>query len=309
MGYKGDILIVDDSRVSREVIADILTTDGYQTRQADTGELALESIAATPPDLILLDINMPGMDGFAVLRHLKTNEATSPIPVILISASADIEKQVSGVVRGAIDFILKPFQAVELLVRVRTHLELTRLHISLEQRATELQLEIARREEVEQAQFRLLDIVDKSLNEIYVFDAVTLRYQYLNQGALQNLGYSIEDMPFLTPLDITPGFSEGAYRKLVQPLVTGGQEILVYEAMHRRKNGSVYPVEIHLQFNRQDSAAVFLAIIITQITPVAGLVAPNGNQDVVLSQPAQCVRCGHDSSKPKLGSGDSTHRR
>jgi len=269
MENKGTILVVDDALVSLELMTEVLTAEGYQVLQANSGEQALAAVEAASPDLVLLDICLPGMDGFAVLRHLKASDRSAHIPVILISASTDIEKQVSGIMRGAIDFILKPFQKVELLVRVRTHLELARLHISLEQRAAELQLvnealefEIARREEVEKAEFKLLNIVDKSLNEIYVFDAVTLKFQYLNQGALQNIGYSIEDMPFLTPVDINPEYSQAAFQALVQPLVTGEQELLVFETTHRRKNGTVYPVEVHLQLNRQETERLFLAISI-----------------------------------------------
>jgi PAS domain S-box-containing protein len=136
---KGDILIVDDTHASLKLLTDILTKEGYQVRPADSGELALSSIAAKLPELILLDIRMPGMDGFEVLRRVKTREESRNIPIIFLSASVGMDERIEGLKLGAVDFVSKPFHPEELLARVQTQVELSRLRIRLEQQAIELQ--------------------------------------------------------------------------------------------------------------------------------------------------------------------------
>jgi diguanylate cyclase (GGDEF)-like protein/PAS domain S-box-containing protein len=136
---KGNILVVDDTLTSLKLLIDLLTAEDYQARPADSGELALAAVEAQPPELILLDIFMPGMDGFEVLRRLKACEKSRTIPVIFLSAATETEHRVEGFKLGAVDFVSKPFQRDELLARVQTHLELFRLHTQLEQRAVELQ--------------------------------------------------------------------------------------------------------------------------------------------------------------------------
>ncbi|MBI5437648.1 MAG: PAS domain S-box protein [Nitrosomonadales bacterium] len=135
---QGTILIVDDTLASLKLLADILTEEGYRVHPADSVELALASVASSLPELILLDIRMPGMEGFEVLRKLKAQERSRDIPVILLTAFADIEHRVEGFDLGAADFISKPFQREELLARVHIHLELFRLRALFEHQATEL---------------------------------------------------------------------------------------------------------------------------------------------------------------------------
>lgn len=138
MMRKGTVMVVDDNRTSLKLITDILAVEGYQVRPADSGELALASIEAMPPGLILLDIFMPVMDGFEVLRRLKAQEETRDIPVIILSAITEVEQRVKGLNLGAVDFISKPYQAEELLARVRTQMELFSLRVQLEQQAANL---------------------------------------------------------------------------------------------------------------------------------------------------------------------------
>jgi DNA-binding response OmpR family regulator len=137
---KGDILIVDDTHASLRLLTNILTREGYQVRPADSGELALSSVASKLPDLILLDIRMADIDGFEVFRRLKAQEGTRDIPIIFLSALTEKDTRVEGLKLGAVDFVSKPFQIEELLARVQTHVELRRLRVRLEQQAVELQL-------------------------------------------------------------------------------------------------------------------------------------------------------------------------
>jgi PAS domain S-box-containing protein len=147
-GGKGTILVVDDDSESLALVTSILADAGYQVRPADSGRLALTSIEADVPDLILLDINMPGIDGLEVCRRLKAGKRTREIPIMFLSASADTDKRVKGLSFGAVDYVTKPFERAELLARVQTHLELGRLRLQLETqvaaRTSELLTAVAR---------------------------------------------------------------------------------------------------------------------------------------------------------------------
>ena len=129
---KGEILVVDDEPDILALLTSILTEEGYQVRPADSGSLALASVAASPPDLILLDMRMPDMDGLEACRQLKARKESHGIPVVFVSGSADSDTRVQGLELGAVDFVTKPFNRAELLARVRTHLELDRLRSHLE---------------------------------------------------------------------------------------------------------------------------------------------------------------------------------
>ena len=116
---KGEIVVVDDDAESLKLLTDILSQEGYHVRPAHTGKLALASIAAAPPELILLDKRMPGMDGFEVCRRLKEFQQTRDIPVIFLSGSDREEQHVEGFHLGAVDFVTKPFKHRELLARIQ----------------------------------------------------------------------------------------------------------------------------------------------------------------------------------------------
>ncbi|MBI5685036.1 MAG: PAS domain S-box protein [Verrucomicrobia bacterium] len=119
----------------------------------------------------------------------------------------------------------------------------------------------AQRRQAETARARLLHILESSLNEIYVFDAETLRFEYVNQGALRNLGYSLETMRTMTPLDLKPEFTEASFRETTGPLLRHEKDLHVFQTVHRRADGSLYPVEVHLQLVEHEGKRSFLAII------------------------------------------------
>lgn len=139
MKGKAAILAVDDNSEALTLLVKILGSAGYQVFPADSGELALASVEVHHPDLILLDVRMKGIDGLEVCRQLKADKKTRHIPIILISAFAEVKDWVEGLRLGASDYITKPFQIEELLIRVQTHIALARANISLAQHATELQ--------------------------------------------------------------------------------------------------------------------------------------------------------------------------
>lgn len=129
-----EILLVDDRKENLELLDSFLKAKGYKTRMALTGELALASIDAKKPDLILLDIEMPGMDGYEVASILKSKRETASIPIIFISAHSDTEAKVEAFRRGGVDFVSKPFASEEVVARVKTHLELAEYQQSLEEK-------------------------------------------------------------------------------------------------------------------------------------------------------------------------------
>ncbi len=182
------ILAVDDTSSTLTLLVELLTPEGYQVRTANSGELALETVAASQPDLILLDIHMNGMDGIEVCRRLKAGEATRHIPIILISAFAGVAEWVAGLQMGAADFIAKPFQKEEILSRVATHLALRRARLALEeeavmlyQTATRLEAEIASRQRMEDELRRSLEQAERSRRALLS----ALEDQKLGENALR----------------------------------------------------------------------------------------------------------------------------
>jgi signal transduction histidine kinase len=129
----GFILIIDDTPNNLAVMSETLTDAGFDIATALDGERALEQVKYSEPDLILLDIMMPGIDGFETCRRLKANPKTCNIPVIFMTALADADSKVKGFELGAVDYITKPFQEQEVLARVKVHLHLRNLSRRLEQ--------------------------------------------------------------------------------------------------------------------------------------------------------------------------------
>ena len=133
MKSTGTILVVDDTLSSLKMLVGILQAEGCDVRPANSGALALAAMATLRPDLVLLDIRMPEMDGFDVCRRLKADERTRDIPLIFLSAEADQKERIEGLSVGAVDFITKPFQREELVARIDAHLELRHLRRNLQE--------------------------------------------------------------------------------------------------------------------------------------------------------------------------------
>jgi len=140
--YKADILVVDDTIANLDLLKNLLSMEGYTVRPVPNGALALQAATTVPPDLILLDINMPKMDGYDVCRHLKADPRTRDVPVIFLSALSKGLDKVTAFDVGGVDYVTKPFQIDEILARIRTHLELHRLQQKLEQRVEERTAEL-----------------------------------------------------------------------------------------------------------------------------------------------------------------------
>ena len=126
------IMVVDDTLENVELLSQILMAHDYEVFSVLSGKLAIKSVETALPDLILLDIRMPDMDGYEVCQRLKSNEHTKDIPIIFISALDDLADKVRGFELGGIDYITKPFQLAEVLVRVKTHLAVRHLQEQLQ---------------------------------------------------------------------------------------------------------------------------------------------------------------------------------
>lgn len=175
MTDKGKILVVDDTSASLRLLTVLLKDEGYEVRSAINGELALHAAASEPPELILLDIRMPGMDGFEVCRRLKAQPATHDVPVIFVSVVLETDDKVLGFKLGAVDYVTKPYQRDELLARVRAHLELGRLRNHLEDLVEERTAELKQSER--KLRVNLLDSIAALAATVEMRDLYTAGHQ------------------------------------------------------------------------------------------------------------------------------------
>ena len=148
---KGVIVIVDDNPTNLGVLFDFLTDSGFRVLVAQDGESAIQKVEYARPDLILLDVMMPGIDGFETCRRLKANSSTQDIPVIFMSALSETVDKVTGFNLGAVDYVTKPIQQEEVKARVNTHLTIRSLYKRLQAQNLQLQQEIKERQQAEES--------------------------------------------------------------------------------------------------------------------------------------------------------------
>ena len=154
-----DILVVDDAPANLQVLSSLLKGHGYKVRLSPSGKLALQAARQTPPDLMLLDVNMPEMSGYEVAEQMKLDVVLRDIPIIFLSALQETTDKVRAFAAGGVDYVTKPFQFEEVEARVRTHLKMRRLQTELEQRSRSL-------EEVNRELRRLQELRDNLTNMI-----------------------------------------------------------------------------------------------------------------------------------------------
>lgn len=138
MDEKHSILIVDDNPENIKVLSDLIESEGYISRIAKNGKQAVKSVSTEPPDLILMDVQMPGMDGYEATRKIKSNDKFESIPIIFVSAMSVEFNKVLAYEAGAVDYIPKPFQTEEVLSRIKTHLKISNYQRQLEEKNLQL---------------------------------------------------------------------------------------------------------------------------------------------------------------------------
>ncbi len=254
---KGEVLIVEDTPASLKLLSDLLTEAGYYVRQAPNGELALWTVQSRPPELILLDIRMPGIDGFEVCQRLKAAPELSHIPVIFLSAQHDTDDKVRGFALGAVDFIAKPFQAEEILARTDAHVRLARAQkalaaerATLEQRVTErtaqltalaasLEQEVQQRRANEEFMRLATQVFEATQDAIVVSDrrgAIVAS----NPAFTRISGYACDEAIGQGVVMLHAGDTDRhTYEAMSQAIVMTGH--WSGEIMARRKNGDTFP--------------------------------------------------------------------
>jgi len=239
MQKRKKILLVEDSRLTAMVVAEFLNKNGYETETAITGEEAVQKISGGfPPDLVLMDIELAGeMDGIDAARRIMKSR---DIPVVFLTAntSGKIIDKIKEV--KAYGFVLKDTDKAALLSTVEMALKLheANTHARMFER-----------------------LFENSLNELYIFHPKSLKFVAVNRAARKNLGYTIEELNTMTPLDLKPELDLQSFRELLVPLVSGEQEQVLFKTVHRRKDGSLYPVEINLQLFDYGGEKLCMALV------------------------------------------------
>jgi PAS domain S-box-containing protein len=238
----GYILIVDDNPYNLRVLEEILAADGHEVRTAAGWQPALKALAARLPKLILLDIVMPGMDGFKVCRHMKENPATAAIPVLFISSLTKPEDKLKAFRAGGVDYIGKPFEKEEVLARVRTHLRLAAAQEELIRSNRELNGEIEARKAAEE-RYRI--IFEQCPDAIGILDPETMKFADFNTVAHTRLGYTRDEFAALTLFDIIEGFSPEKLAEDVRILDEKGSA--TFELRDRTKTGELRDVLVSVR--------------------------------------------------------------
>ena len=252
----GDILIVDDETANLKMLKELLNLEGYQVRPADHPQLAIDSALAQPPALILLDVKMPEMDGYEVCKRLKQEDRTCYIPIIFISALQDVQDKVKGFEAGGVDFISKPFQAEEVLARVRTHMELHNMQLNLEGMVAKRTAEALEGEERFGATFEQAAVGVAHVSP----DGKFLR---LNQKFCDIVGYSEEEMLALTFQDITHSDDLDVDLEYVRQVLAREIENYSMDKRYFRKDGSIVWVSltVSLVFDKEGNPKYFVSVI------------------------------------------------
>jgi len=249
------ILLVDDTRELNDACARIMRSASYEVYQAYDGKECLAFLETLTPDVVLLDVVMPGLNGIEICKLIKSNPLTSGIFVLLLSGlRTESDHQAEGLEAGADGYIARPVQNREFLARVEAAIRIVNTE-------KELKAALALSKKLEAEQYKLTEIIRKSLNEIYILNPELMQFEFVNEGALRNLGYKNEEIKFTKPEKINLFFEELNFNELIIPLLKGEKENLVFKAVNKRKNQSEYPVEVYLQMHKQHDKPVFFVLM------------------------------------------------
>ncbi|WGG50839.1 EAL domain-containing protein [Rugamonas sp. DEMB1] len=250
------ILIVDDEAKNRKLLDLLLRPTGYRTEYAASGEEALAAVRRSAPDLILLDVMMPGLDGYQVASRLKSQAATARIPIIMLTALTERGARLAGLDAGAEEFLSKPVDRAELWLRVRNLLRL-KAYGDLQQHSAALQRQVSARTADLQ---RFRTAMDATADAILLIDRASMRFVEVNATSCSMLGYSRAELLAVGPEALGGGARaqyEGAYDAMIAG--RGGAEL--YETELRRKDGSLVQVEVHRQALRSGTDWIIVGVV------------------------------------------------
>jgi PAS domain S-box-containing protein len=216
---KADILVIDDTPENLNLLSAMLTEQGYKVRSVTKGSTGLRGANAVPPDLILLDVNMPEMNGYEVCEHLKASDRTREIPVIFISALGDVLDKVKAFAVGGVDYITKPFQLEEVLARIENHLTIWKLQQQLQAQNERLQQEIHDRAKAEE---KFAKVFRSSPNPIAIATVSDARFIDVNPSFLKMSGYSLDEVIGNTATELNLGKNTVAIAQTIQLLPETG---------------------------------------------------------------------------------------
>ena len=220
----------------------------------DSARTALTLVKKDQFDAIISDYLMPNMDGIELLKHIRSTG--DDIPFIIFTGRGCEEIVIEALNSGADFYLKKGGDPVAQFAEIRHKILIAiGIHRGPDSDITE-------RKKVDEIRTRFGRILESSLNEIYFFDAQTLRFVDVNHGARENIGYSMEELRTMTPLDIATEYTKESFESLLFPLRSGEKDIQVAFTINKRKDGSQYPIEAHVQFAGNEVLPVFVAIIL-----------------------------------------------
>lgn len=238
------ILIVDDTPANISMLFDLLGEEGYKVLIAEDGESALRQAVKMPPDLVLLDILMPGMDGFSTCRKLKQQAETRDVPIIFMTSITETEKIVKGFRFGAVDYIPKPFQVEEVLARVENHLNLQKLKTKLQQ-----------------SEQRLTQTIYGAMDSIIAVDEDGIILLF-NHAAEQVFQYPAGDMLGQPVNALFTESLNNLFENHIRQNTEHRSAIWIPQGhMAIRRTGHAFPVEATLSFTHADGKALYTLIL------------------------------------------------
>ncbi|NAS99761.1 putative bifunctional diguanylate cyclase/phosphodiesterase [Pseudomonas syringae] len=251
------ILIVDDDVHVRDLLEVLLQNQGYETLTAESGEQALAMVDERAPDLILLDIMMPGMDGYEVASVLKAGKGTANIPIIMLSALDEQGARLSGLEAGAEEYLSKPVESAELWLRVRNLLRLKAFGDYLKSHSMILEDQLQQRT-IDLERFRT--VMDASEDAIFLINRNTMSLIEFNRRACQLLGYTAEELAHKTPAELGETSMENL-EMVYDQIIAGKGPSEPLETQIRDKSGRDVEVEIHRQAYRTGEDWVIVGIV------------------------------------------------